>query len=190
MMWTSRSVVGTVVALSLALGGCGVVDSVLGQRGPVITLAKNYETPSAVDRPPSDDVRLELAFDHDTAEHLWDEHVPDDLPRRRGEPYREGIHGDFDSVDFDTQVVALWWGLESTCPQSVTDVQLSGQATVEVHTTEEEPTCDDMGIPFRMVLAIDRDRLPDASQLPGDLVVVTDGNRRNDGQVGPFTRGG
>jgi hypothetical protein len=78
-------------------------------------------------------------------------------------------------------VIALWWGSEATCPKSVTDVQLDGRATVEVHTTEVGSTCDDVGIPFRMVLAIDRDRLPDVSQLPGNLVVVTDGNRRHDG---------
>lgn len=181
---------GAVVALSLALGGCGPVESVLGQRGPVVTLAKNYATPSAVDRPPSHDVRLELALDQDTAERLWEEHVPDDLPRRDGEAYRVGIHGDLDSVDFDTQAIALWWGSEATCPQSVTDVQSSGQATVELHTTEEEPTCRDVEIPFRMVLAIDRDRLPDGSQLPGHFVVVTDGNRRHAGQVGPSTENG
>jgi hypothetical protein len=103
MTQTSRTVVGAVLALSLALGGCGLVESVLGQRGPVVTLAKNYETPSAVDRPSNHDVILELAFDHDAAERLWGKHVPDDLPRERGEPYRAGIHGDLDSVDFDNQ---------------------------------------------------------------------------------------
>ena len=189
MTWTSRTVVGAVVTLSLALSACGLVESVLGQRGPVATLAKNYETPAAVDHPPSPDVTLELAFDHDTAELLWGKHVPDDLPRRRGEPYRAGIHGDIDRVDFDNQAIALWWGGEATCPQSVTDVQLSGRSTVELHTTEEEPTCADMEVSFRMVLAIDRDRLPNVSQLPGNLVVVTDGNRRHAGQVVPFTDG-
>jgi hypothetical protein len=189
-MRASWIVVGAVVVLSLALGGCGLVESALGQRGPVDTLAKSYETPAEVVRLADHDVSLELAFDRDTATLLWHEHVSDDLPPRRGEAFREGIYGDLDSVDFDSQVVALWWGSEATCAQAVTDVQFPASATVELHTTEEELACLDMEIHFRMVLAIDRDRLPALSELPVNLVKVTDGHRRNAGKVDLLTEGG
>ena len=189
-MRTPRIVVAVVVALSLALGGCGLVESALGQRGPVTTLAKNYEMPAEVIRLADHDVNLELAFDRDTAALLWDEHVSDDLPRRRGEPFREGIYSDLDGVDFDSHVVALWWGGEATCAQAVTDVQFPENDTVELHTTEEEPDCLDMEIPFRTVLAIDRDRLPALSELPVNLVKVTDGHRRDAGKVDLWTEGG
>jgi hypothetical protein len=187
-MRTRRIVVAVVMALSLALGGCGLVESALGQRGPATTLAKNYEMPAEVVRLADQDVSLELALDQDTAALLWDEHVSDDLPRRRGEPFLEGIYGDLESVDFDSQVVALWWGGEATCAQAVTDVQFPESATVELHTTEEEPACLDMEIPFRMVLAIDRDRVPALSELPVNLVTVTDGHRRDAGKVDLLTR--
>ncbi len=186
-MRTRRIVVAVVVALSLALVGCGLVESALGQRGPAKTLAKNYEMPARV---ANDDASLELAFDRDTAALLWDEHASDDLPRRRGEPFREGIYNDLDSVDFDSQVVALWWGAEATCPRAVTDVQSPDSVTVELHTTEEDHACLDMEIPFRMVLAIDRDLLPELSELPVNLVVVTDDRPRDAGKVDLWTEGG
>ena len=184
--WMSRAAAAAVVALSLGLGGCGLVDSVLGQRGPAKTLAKGYEMPAGG---ANDDVSLELAVDRDTAALLWDEHVSDDLPRGRGQPFSEGIYGDLDSVDFDRQVVALWWGTEATCPQAVTDVQSPDSATVELHTTEEDHACLDIGIPFRMVLALDRDHLPDLSDLPVNLVEVTDGRPRDAGTVDLWTKG-
>lgn len=185
-MRTPRIVVAGVVALSLALGGCGLVESALGQRGPANTLAKSYEPPAGG---ANDDVSLALAVDRDTATLLWDERVSDDLPRRRGEPFSEGIYGDLDSVDFDSQVIALWWGSEATCPQAVTDVQSSGSTTVELHTTEEDHACLDMEIPFRMVLAIDRGQLPELSELPVNLVEVTDGHRRDAGKGDLWTEG-
>jgi hypothetical protein len=185
-MRTRRIVVAVVVALSLTLSGCGLGQDVLGQRGPVKTLAKNYEMPAGG---ANDDATLEFAVDPETAVALWDEHVSDELPRGRGEPFGEGIYGDLDSVDFDRQVVALWWGTEATCPQAVTDVRSPDRATVELHTTEEDHACLDMATSFRMLLAIDRDRLPEVSELPVNLVEVTDGHRRDAGKVDLWAEG-
>ncbi|WP_130650250.1 hypothetical protein [Egicoccus halophilus] len=182
-----------VLTLSLALAGYGLLEGWLGQRGPVQTLAKRYEMPAGSPPVANEEVAvvtLELALDRDTAALLWDEHVPDDLPRRRGKPFDEGIYGNLDGVDFDSQVVALWWGGEATCAQAVTDVQLPEPATVELHTTEEAPDCLDMAIPFRMLLAIDRDRLPDPAELPANLAIVRDGHRRNAGQADLSTEAG
>ena len=185
-MRTRRIVVAVVVALSLALSGCWLGQDVLGQRGPVKTLAKNYEMPAGG---ANDDATLEFAVDPETAVALWDEHVSDELPRGRGKPFGEGIYDDLDSVDFDRQVVALWWGTEATCPQAVTDVRSPDRATVELHTTEEGHACLDMATSFRMLLAIDRDRLPEVSELPVNLVEVTDGHRRDAGKVDLWAEG-
>ena len=188
-MRTRRIVVAAVVVLSLGLGGCGLVESALGQRGSVQTLAKNYDMPEGFLGSARDAATLEFAVDPETAVALWDEHVSDELPRGRGKPFGEGIYDDLDSVDFDRQVVALWWGTEATCPQAVTDVRSPDRATVELHTTEEGHACLDMATSFRMLLAIDRDRLPEVSELPVNLVEVTDGHRRDAGKVDLWAEG-
>ena len=131
---------------------------------------------------------LEIAYDQPTAEQAWDAVVPDELPNRRGYPAQVGLYGSLDSVDFSRQAVVVWSSVQSgSCPSWLADITTDG-ATVEMTSGElgeiripvatplrkkdvpMDCTADDN--PYSMVLAVDRDRLPERSELPTDDVVI------------------
>jgi hypothetical protein len=84
-------------------------------------------------------------------------------------------------VDWDRQALVLWRSGESgSCPETLVDVDVVDGA-VRVATerdTGPNMACTDDYNPYRMVAAVDRDRLPDADALPADLDGVPDGQAR------------
>jgi hypothetical protein len=120
---------------------------------------------------------MEIAQDADTAELAWRENVPDGLPPGEGVPDEFGLYGDLAAVDFDRQAVVVWSSGESgTCPAWLFDVRTRDDGAVELEqrdTTslvEEDVMCTMDYRPYRMVLAVDRDLLPDAAELPTEDV--------------------
>lgn len=114
---------------------------------------------------------LEIAYDDDAARALWEENVPADLPRREGTPLDAGVFGELGDVDFAEQVVALYSsGQSGSCPGWVRDVDHDGAGTVDVTRAEDMrggDGCTDDYNAFRVVVALDREDVPDRADLPG-----------------------
>lgn len=129
---------------------------------------------------------LEIAYDRPTAERAWRENVGDDLePRDRDLPASPGRYGDVDDVDFRRQVLAVWSSGESgSCPEWVVDVETDG-TEVRVTTDATAETCTADYNPYRMVLAVDRDRLPPPEQVDEATLTAVP-----DGVVGAYPYGG
>lgn len=119
---------------------------------------------------------VEVAYDSDGAERAWRENVPGDLPERDGQPAEPGRYGDFGSVDFDTHAIVVWSsGQSGSCPGWLADIRTGADGTVEVETGVDMrggDACTDDYHPYRMVLAVERERLPDPEQLPATAVTV------------------
>jgi hypothetical protein len=126
---------------------------------------------------------LEIADDRETAERAWRENVPDTLPPAEGVPDAPGRYGSLDEVDFERQAVVVWSSGESgTCPAWLFDVRTRDDGGVEIEfrsvtdLMDEDVMCTMDYRPYRMVLAVDRDRLPDVTELPTeDVHGVPDG---------------
>lgn len=114
---------------------------------------------------------LEVAFDRATAERAWRDNVPDDLDTRRDDlPAEPGRYGDLDAVDFDRQALVVWSSGESgSCAEWVADID-TVDGTVRVQRGATAQTCTSDYNPYRMVLAVDRDRLPQPGDLPHDRI--------------------
>lgn len=110
---------------------------------------------------------VEIADDRETAERAWEENVPAGLPEREGDPTEEGVYGSLDAVDFERQAVVVWSaGQSGSCPGWLADIEVvDGRVAVE-HGTAGAGACTADYNPYRMVLAVDRDRLPEAADLP------------------------
>jgi hypothetical protein len=87
---------------------------------------------------------VEIVYDEETARAAWADNVPDGLPARSGHPVQVGIYGDLDEVDGTLDVVET-----SAIP-------------------DRADGCNDSRVPYRVVLALDRDRLPEPDDLPMD----------------------
>lgn len=128
-----------------------------------------------------DFAELAVAFDAEAGAQLWDAAVPDGLPQAEAvtEP---GRHGQLDDVDWDQQALVLWRSGESgSCPEALVDVATTDDGTVEVATDRDTGpgmVCQEDYNPYRMLLAIDRDRLPNADELPAELDGVPRGQAR------------
>jgi hypothetical protein len=130
---------------------------------------------------------IEIAFDADTAERAWRDNVPADLPEGDGVPAEPAIYHQLDWVDFEEQAVVVWSSGESgTCPAWLADVDTGADGRVEVEVSDTAQLAEARGgapvmctmdyRPYRMVLAVDRDRLPDPDDLPyveGSRLLVT-----------------
>lgn len=115
---------------------------------------------------------LEIAYDEATAARAWGENVPSQLPRRDGEPTEPGVYGDLADVDFGREALVVWSaGQSGTCPGWLADISTDNNA-VQLKTARQGDFCTDDYHAYRMVLAVDRDRLPAASALPLDDVPV------------------
>ena len=116
---------------------------------------------------------IEIAYDRDTAERAWRENVPEGLEERRDAllPADPGLYGDLDQVDFDQQALIVWSAGESgSCPGWLANIDT---IVGVVHTERGHvggPQCTDDWAPYRMLLAIDRDRLPQPDDLPQDRI--------------------
>ncbi|MEX2627152.1 MAG: hypothetical protein WD225_09715 [Ilumatobacteraceae bacterium] len=128
---------------------------------------------------------VEVASDRDSAQRAWDDNVPDDLPQADGDPAEPGVYGSLDEVDFDAQsVVVVSSGESGSCPAWVEELSTAeGRFEVRLATVAAEACTDDFR-PYRMVLAVDRGRLPDPEDLPVDRVDVPSENLEDvEGQV-------
>lgn len=145
-----------------------------GPDGPVVPLAKVDEVrPSRRGRDTQwpGSALVEIAFDASTAERAWAENVPPGLPDRDGAPAQPGIYRRLHEVDFATQTVIVWSASQSrSCPGWLADLDTE-RHVVALHPEHLGPVCDDDGGTYRMLLAVDRDRLPEPGDLPvpGDL---------------------
>lgn len=124
---------------------------------------------------------LEIAYDRETAERAWRENVPEDLAPGEGVPDEPALYGELDDVDFDRQVVLVWSsGQSGSCPGWLAGVAIGDDGTVEIRRRdtsmradpgEDRPTaCTEDYNAYRMVVAVDRDRLPVEADLPSEEV--------------------
>lgn len=123
---------------------------------------------------------FEVAYDLETAEAAWRDNVPDDLEPRDDElPADPGVYGELDEVDFDQQAVVVWSSGESgSCPEWLSDID-HADGSIVVERERSGGMCTDDYNPYRVVLAVDRERLPSADELPSArLDGVPDGEVR------------
>jgi hypothetical protein len=170
------AVLPLVVAVACGPAPDGGTDAL----GEVIVLAKAEGwRPGLQDATGFTFVLVEVAADASVASVAWADNVPPSLPVGQGLPAVPGVYGEFDSVDFDRQAVVVYSSGESgTCPAWVTDLSASdGRLAVTLASTAEagQPCTDDFR-PYRLVLAVDRDRLPEMSDLPLDRIDLVSEN--------------
>jgi hypothetical protein len=116
----------------------------------------------------------EIAYDEATARTAWQDAVPDGAPERSGEPREPGVYGDLDDVDFAGQVVVVYSsGQSGACPGWLADISVE-DGTVQLAEGRHMPGngCSDDYNPYRLVLAVDRDRVPAEDDLPTEDVFV------------------
>ncbi len=137
--------------------------------GPVITLATvgGWRDGLEVEQ----GARLEIAHDEPTAQRLFDDNVPTDLGvAPTDEPWEDGRHGELADIDLDTHVVAVWSaGRSGSCPEWVNEVTTADDGVVISTAVPTAGGCTDDFNPYRTIIAVERDRLPTADQLPADL---------------------
>lgn len=173
------TLLGTVLAGTVLLvAGCS------GWGGSDRTLAKVEGWRGGIDVFEPEAI-LEIAYDAETAQTLWDENVGRGLPDLEGKPRNPGIYGELDDVDFDDEVVGLFSdGESSSCPGWVDRVgEVDGD--VDILRVEDmgggDGCLSDHGA-YRVVIVIDRDDVPDADAL-STARVRFDGREVPDGVV-------
>jgi len=175
------------VAVLAALTACGTGDPAAA--GGVRTLAKVDGWREGQPFPQEAFALFEVAADDDAARALWDAAVPDGLPARDGDPREVGLYGDLSDVDLDEQVLALWSSVESSsCPGWLSGVGASADGALLSFDEEEHRPgdgCNDDGVPYRTVVAVDRSSLPELAVL--ETVEATAGGRSV--RVGAFPLG-
>lgn len=173
MIW--RNVFWVVVAVVVA--GCGGEVMSGGQdrvHDEVVVLAKADGWRDGLQEAAGHSYALvEIATDEASAQRAWDENVPASLPDAGGDPALPGRYATLASVDLDRQAVVVFSsGQSGSCPAWVTSVDaVDGRLEVELTSTADqgEPCTDDFQ-PYRLVLAIDRGRLPDLDRLPVERI--------------------
>lgn len=122
---------------------------------------------------------LEVAYDRETAEVAWDENVDDTTPRDDELPADPGLYGDLDDVDFEEQVLVVWSsGQSGSCPAWLADVDTT-DGIVQVEIGQLGNACDADYNPYRLVVAVDRQLLPEPDAIDSSqLDVVADGEIR------------
>lgn len=108
---------------------------------------------------------FEVAYDRATAQAAWRDNVPDDLDARDDElPAEPGVYGDLDDVDFDREAVVVWSSGESSCREWLVGIDTTDDGIV-VEREGPGGACPSDYNPYRMVLVVDRDRLPLVDEL-------------------------
>jgi hypothetical protein len=115
---------------------------------------------------------VEIAYDQDVAELAWADNVPDDLEPwdLLGEP---GVYASLGDVNFEQRaLVVVSLGESGSCPQWVTNISTRAEGLLEIAmvTFVESYFCTGDYKHYRLLLAVDRDRLPDPNALPYELV--------------------
>jgi hypothetical protein len=137
--------------------------------GPVITLAtvSGWRDGLEVEQ----GALLEIADDQAVARRLVADNVPTDLDGAPdNEPWEDGRHGELGDVDLDTHVVAVWSaGRSGSCPEWVDGITTADDGVVVSTAVPTAGGCTDDFNPYRTIIAVERDLLPPADQLPADL---------------------
>lgn len=139
--------------------------------GPVVPLVKAHGWRESLDRDWS--ALVEIAYDRATAATAWADNVPDDLPVADRDDAEPGVYASLADVDFAQQAVVVWSAGESgSCPQWLGDIRTDdGGGTIHLNRdTAGGPVCTEDYTPYRMLVAVDRDRLPHPDRLPTDDV--------------------
>lgn len=176
------------VALGLVLSSC------TGASGPggAETLAKAGGWDAQLEEPLVGEGSaygvLEIAYDEDSFEALWEAGAPADLHGRRGSPDEPGVYGTLDEVDPADQVLALWSGGESgSCPEWVDAVGLDGDLVVVSTTTGGSlfgsQACTSDYASYRSVLVIERKDVPSRAELADAEAVVRSAGMDGGGSV-------
>lgn len=124
---------------------------------------------------------FEIAYDREAAERAWSGNVPTNLPPADGMPEEPGVYGELSDVDYESHAVVVWtFGESGSCPSWLADVNtIEGRISFERRyaapgrgdhnapvRVDEVIVCTSDYNPYRMVLAVPRDRLPDRGDLP------------------------
>lgn len=166
------------VMTALVLAACGGdVGSSGPDDGPVTVLARADGWRAGIE-PSVGFMLLEVAMDEGTALQAWADNVPNELPAADGDPPTEpGAFRSLDDVDFDMQaVVVVSSGGSSSCPPWVRDIRILDDRVEVSLAREAAEACTDDLHPYRLVLAVDRDRLPAPEALPVERVDVPSDN--------------
>ncbi len=124
---------------------------------------------------------VEVAYDEIAAAQAWENNVPADLAQRSGDPARPGLYGGLEDIDFDREALVVYSsGQSGTCPEWVTGIEFTTEGVVQITTTFKSDAvapggvlaCTADYVPYRIVLAIDRDKLPPISALPTTRVLI------------------
>lgn len=169
-------------AALLLLGGCGEAMGPGGSDAPgngeVTVLAKAGGWRDGLQETAGHPyLWIEVAADPTTARQAWEDNVPTGLPEGDGRPAEPGIYVPFEDVDLDTHaLVVVSSGESGTCPVWVEDLRfLDDRVEVDLDTAGGEACTDDFN-PYRLVLAVDRDRLPSTDDLPFTTIDVPSEN--------------
>ena len=140
--------------------------------GPVRPLAKADGWRTALEGRTDAFAILEIAWDPDTATQAWDDNVPADLEDAEPDGGTAGRYRELETVDFDEEALVVWTSGESgSCPGWLADVEAAGGGDVAVgRDSASVGVCTDDYNPYRMVVAVDRRRLPEPDDLPGEIV--------------------
>lgn len=127
---------------------------------------------------------LEIAYDEETAQRLWGTAVPEDLREQdaeRTDGKTPGLYGSLDEVDHERQVVALWSsGQPDNCPERVSELSRSNNQ-FRVLTEREGAECADDDHPYRAVLVLDRDAVPEQERIEEVYALTREEGRRSGG---------
>ena len=164
----AAALVGATAGCSLVVPGAApIADGIT-----VLAKAEGWSRSLQAERFGGYEAVLEIAYDEETARTAWDAAVPADLPELSGDPAQPGRYGSVEDLDLDEQVLAVFSGGESgTCPSWLRDVSVEdGEIVLEQRVPDGSCTSDYR--PFRIVMAVDRDKVPAADELPTEDVVV------------------
>ncbi len=124
---------------------------------------------------------VEIAYDRASAEAAWRAHVPRGLAAGAEVPEAAGLYGTLDSIDFDRQALVVWYsGESSSCPAWLADIRMepTGELVVEQRDTttlsDEMTFCTMDYRQYRMLLAVDLDKLPAPDQVDTEITVMGD----------------
>lgn len=157
-MRVGRSIVTAVAVLGLLGAGCG--GPTAGTADGVEALARDDGWREGSDAEPRF-VVVEIAWDRATAQQAWEENVDASLPDADGTPDAPGRYGSLEQVDLDEQaLVVVSSGTSSSCPAWVADLRTDEDRLLVELDRAPAQACTDDFVPYRMVLAVDRDRLP------------------------------
>ena len=174
-MWQAAAALAATAMTLVATSGCGALPG--AGSGGLQTLAKIDGSREGMATPPNTFAVLEVAYDAQTAQRMWDENVAADLPEQSGDPTDPGRYGSLGDVDFDHQAVALWSSGESgSCPGWVSDVTLDNGYVVVDEDDDSGPggACSADYNPYRVVVAVDRADLPEPEALGTTGIRIAD----------------